>query len=316
MMNSMRVNMLSGKRYNTLNDELFHEFGEKVSKIAIDGGFTCPNRDGTISDLGCLFCNEKGSGDFTSSLYDIDREINNQIEINKRKWNTNKFIAYFQAFTNTYADVETLKKKYESCLVREDVVGLAIATRPDCFNKEIYDYLEELNNRIFLWLELGLQTVNETTSRLINRGYNLDIYENCIAELKKRNIKVVTHLIFGLPYEDKTDMLKSVKYVANTNTWGIKFHSLYIQTDSRLYDYYLKNKFNLLTKEEYVDTVALAISYLPKEMVIHRLTGDPNKKLLYKPEWCLNKLSVISSIDKRLKELDLYQGLNYNSNME
>lgn len=308
--------MLSGKRYNTLNDELFHEFGEKVSKIAIDGGFTCPNRDGTISDLGCLFCNEKGSGDFTSSLYDIDREINNQIEINKRKWNTNKFIAYFQAFTNTYADVETLKKKYESCLVREDVVGLAIATRPDCFNKEIYDYLEELNNRIFLWIELGLQTVNETTSRLINRGYNLDIYENCIAELKKRNIKVVTHLIFGLPYEDKTDMLKSVKYVANTNTWGIKFHSLYIQTDSRLYDYYLKNKFNLLTKEEYVDTVALAISYLPKEMVIHRLTGDPNKKLLYKPEWCLNKLSVISSIDKRLKELDLYQGLNYNSNME
>ena len=308
--------MLSGKRYNTLNDELFHEFGEKVSKIAIDGGFTCPNRDGTISDLGCLFCNEKGSGDFTSSLYDIDREINNQIEINKRKWNTNKFIAYFQAFTNTYADVETLKKKYESCLGREDVVGLAIATRPDCFNKEIYDYLEELNNRIFLWIELGLQTVNETTSRLINRGYNLDIYENCIAELKKRNIKVVTHLIFGLPYEDKTDMLKSVKYVANTNTWGIKFHSLYIQTDSRLYDYYLKNKFNLLTKEEYVDTVALAISYLPKEMVIHRLTGDPNKKLLYKPEWCLNKLSVISSIDKRLKELDLYQGLNYNSNME
>jgi len=312
----MRVNMLSGKRYNTLNDELFHEFGEKVSKIAIDGGFTCPNRDGTISDLGCLFCNEKGSGDFTSSLYDIDREINNQIEINKRKWNTNKFIAYFQAFTNTYADVETLKKKYESCLGREDVVGLAIATRPDCFNKEIYDYLEELNNRIFLWIELGLQTVNETTSRLINRGYNLDIYENCITELKKRNIKVVTHLIFGLPYEDKTDMLKSVKYVANTNTWGIKFHSLYIQTDSRLYDYYLKNKFNLLTKEEYVDTVALAISYLPKEMVIHRLTGDPNKKLLYKPEWCLNKLSVISSIDKRLKELDLYQGLNYNSNME
>jgi len=308
--------MLSGKRYNTLNDELFHEFGEKVSKIAIDGGFTCPNRDGTISDLGCLFCNEKGSGDFTSSLYDIDREINNQIEINKRKWNTNKFIAYFQAFTNTYADVETLKKKYESCLVREDVVGLAIATRPDCFNKEIYDYLEELNNRIFLWIELGLQTVNETTSRLINRGYNLDIYENCIAELKKRNIKVATHLIFGLPYEDKTDMLKSVKYVANTNTWGIKFHSLYIQTDSRLYDYYLKNKFNLLIKEEYVDTVALAISYLPKEMVIHRLTGDPNKKLLYKPEWCLNKLSVISSIDKRLKELDLYQGLNYNSNME
>jgi len=241
--------MLSGKRYNTLNDELFHEFGEKVSKIAIDGGFTCPNRDGTISDLGCLFCNEKGSGDFTSSLYDIDREINNQIEINKRKWNTNKFIAYFQAFTNTYADVETLKKKYESCLVREDVVGLAIATRPDCFNKEIYDYLEELNNRIFLWIELGLQTVNETTSRLINRGYNLDIYENCIAELKKRNIKVATHLIFGLPYEDKTDMLKSVKYVANTNTWGIKFHSLYIQTDSRLYDYYLKNKFNLLIKE-------------------------------------------------------------------
>jgi hypothetical protein len=311
----MRGKMLSGKRYNTLNDELFRKFGEKVSKIAIDGGFTCPNRDGTISSYGCLFCNEKGSGDFSGALYDIDKEINNQIKINQRKWNTNKFIAYFQAFTNTYADVETLKQKYESCITRENVVGLAVATRPDAFTEEIYDYLEELNDRTFLWVELGLQTVNEDISKLINRGYNLVVYENCIYELKKRNIKVVTHLIFGLPYEDKTDMLNSVKFVANTNTWGIKFHSLYIQTDSRLYDYYIENQFELLTKEEYVDIVALAISYLPKEMVIHRLTGDANKKLLFKPEWCSDKLSVISSIDKRLKELDLYQGFNYN-NME
>jgi len=308
--------MLSGKRYNTLNDELFRKFGEKVSKIAIDGGFTCPNRDGTISSYGCLFCNEKGSGDFSGALYDIDKEINNQIKINQRKWNTNKFIAYFQAFTNTYADVETLKKKYEICIKRENVVGLAVATRPDSFTEEIYDYLEELNDTTFLWVELGLQTVNEDTSKLINRGYNLDVYENCISELKKRNIKVVTHLIFGLPYEDKNDMLNSVKFVANTNTWGIKFHSLYIQTDSRLYDYYIENQFKLLIKEEYVDIVALAISYLPKEMVIHRLTGDANRKLLFKPQWCIDKLSVISSIDKRLKELDLYQGFNYNNNME
>lgn len=307
--------MLSGKRYNTLNDELFKIFGEKVSKIAIDGGFTCPNRDGRLSYSGCLFCNEKGSGDFTNFNLDIEKQIDSQIEINKRKWKTNKFIAYFQSFTNTYADIDTLKLKYENAMSRKDIVGLAIATRPDCFNEEIYDYLEELNNRTFLWIELGLQTVSEDIARLINRGYDLNTYEETIMELKKRKIRVVTHLIFGLPYEDKVDMLNSVKYLAKTNTWGVKFHSLYIQTDSRLYDYYLKESFKLLTKEEYVDIVSIAISYLPREMVIHRLTGDANKKLLFKPEWSCDKLGVISSIDKKLKELDLYQGVNYNSNM-
>lgn len=303
--------MLSGKRYNTLNDELYRFFNEKVSKISIDGGFTCPNRDGLISDKGCLFCSEKGAGEFTRANLDINEQISEQIEIIRKKWDANKFIAYFQSFTNTYGDLSDLRTKYEKALNRKEVVGLAIATRPDCLSDEIYDYLEELNGRTFLWLELGLQTTNDFTAKLINRGYDKEVYETALFELRKRNIKVVIHLIFGLPNEDKNDMIETVKYISKTGIWGVKFHSLYIQTNSRLYKYYLENNFKLLSKEEYVDIVCESLTYLPKEMVIHRLTGDADRNLLFEPKWSSDKLGVISSIDKRLKELLIYQGINY-----
>ena len=188
------------------------------------------------------------------------------------------------------------------------VVGIAIATRPDCLPEEVLDYLSQLNERTFLWVELGLQTIHEETARLIRRGYPLETYENAVEELAKRGIRVVTHLIVGLPYESREMMLESGSFVGKTGTWGIKLHSLYIQRDTDLYTMYMEDPFPLLTMEEYVETVAQVISILPKEMIVHRITGDGDKSLLHEPKWSMNKLRVISSIDKKLKEMDISQG--------
>ena len=213
------------KRYHTLNYEMKKIFGSKVIKLSINGGFTCPNRDGRIGTRGCIFCGEEGAGEFTSSrCLTITEQIKAQKEILSRKWPEGKYIAYFQNFTNTYSTKEDLDKKYREALSQEGVVGIAIATRPDCLSDDILDLLEKLNRETFLWIELGLQTINESTAKFIRRGYTLDVYEKAIFELKKRGIKVVTHLIFGLPCETYDDMLESVKYIAHTETWGIKLY--------------------------------------------------------------------------------------------
>lgn len=301
------------KRYHTLNYELRKEFGQKVIKLSLDGGFTCPNRDGTIGNKGCIFCSEEGSGEFTASRkLSIQNQIDEQINFLSPKWKTNKYIAYFQNFTNTYSTIEDLRKKYYDAISREDIVGLAIATRPDCLPEDVLDLLYEINNKTYLWVELGLQTIHEKTANVIRRGYDLKCYEKAISDLKDRGIRVVTHLILGLPGEEKKDILESVKYVGHTNTWGIKLHLMYILENTDLYELYQKRPFHVLSQDEYISLVVDSLEVLPPHMVIHRLTGDGAKKSLIAPRWSLNKLAVLSGIDKELKYRDSYQGKNYN----
>lgn len=304
--------MWGDKRYLSLNYELRKTFGTKVIKLSLDGGFTCPNRDGTIGNRGCIFCGEEGSGEFTSSRkLSIKDQIESQKRFLSKKWPEGKYISFFQNFTNTYSTVKDLNKKYSEAISQNRVVGLAIATRPDCLSEEVLKLLEEFNKKTFLWVELGLQTIHGETAKFIRRGYELDCYEKAIIELNKRNIKVVTHLIFGLPNETNKDMLDSVKYISSTNTWGIKFHNLYIQEGTDLYNYYIKNPFHILSIDEYISLVVDSIELLPQNMVVHRLTGDGKKELLVEPRWTLNKLKVLSSIDKELKQRNTYQGIYY-----
>lgn len=304
--------MWEDKRYHTLNYELKRTFGKKVIKLSLDGGFTCPNRDGTVGYGGCIFCGEEGSGEFTGSRsLSIKEQIQQQKRLLSGKWKTDKYIAYFQNFTNTYSSCENLREKYYEALSQDGVVGLAIATRPDCISKEVLELLTEINEKVYLWVELGLQTIHEKTSKFIRRGYPLEVYDETVKKLKERNIKVVTHLIFGLPFESKKDILESVKYVANTNTWGVKFHMLYIQKGTDLYKYYLKNPFPVMSREEYISLVVDGLELLPKDMVVHRVTGDGKKELLVEPRWTLDKLRVLSGIDKELKERNSYQGSKY-----
>lgn len=304
--------MWGDKRYLSLNYELRKTFGTKVIKLSLDGGFTCPNRDGTIGNRGCIFCGEEGSGEFTSSRkLSIKDQIESQKRFLSKKWSEGKYISFFQNFTNTYSTVKDLNKKYSEAISQNGVVGLAIATRPDCLSEEVLKLLEEFNKKTFLWVELGLQTIHGETAKFIRRGYELDCYEKAIIELNKRNIKVVTHLIFGLPNETNKDMLDSVKYISSTNTWGIKFHNLYIQEGTDLYNYYIKNPFHILSIDEYISLVVDSIELLPQNMVVHRLTGDGKKELLVEPRWTLNKLKVLSSIDKELKQRNTYQGIYY-----
>lgn len=298
------------KRYRSFSYEMKRTFGSKIIKLSLDGGFTCPNRDGTLGKKGCIFCGEEGSGEFAASRnLDIKKQVESQKHIMSKKWNSGKYVAYFQNFTNTYSTYEDLKEKYEQAISQEGVVGLAIATRPDCLSEEVLDLLEQISKKTFLWIELGLQTIHEKTADFLRRGYSLDCYDRAIEQLNKRNIKVVTHLIFGLPGESKEEMLSSVKYVANTNTWGVKFHLLYIQRETDIYEYYKNNPFKMLTMDEYIAVITDSIEYLPKHMVIHRLTGDGKRSLLVEPLWSLDKLRVLSGIDMELKKRDSYQGI-------
>lgn len=304
--------MWQDKRYHTLNYELREIFGQKVMKLSLDGGFTCPNRDGTIGSRGCIFCGEEGSGEFAGSrALSIKGQIEEQKKLLSRKWKTDKYIAYFQNFTNTYSSLDNLREKYYAAISEEGVVGLAIATRPDCLSDDIVELLGEINEKVFLWIELGLQTIHEKSAKFIRRGYSSEVYDRAAEKLKKNNIRVVTHLIFGLPFETREDILNSVSYVANTHTWGIKFHLLYIQKGTDLYKYYLKNPFTIFNREEYISLVADGLELLPKDMVVHRLTGDGKREFLYEPQWSLDKLRVLSGIDKELKIRNSYQGINY-----
>lgn len=302
------------KRYNTLNNELKKEFGDKVMKLSLDGGFTCPNRDGTIGTNGCIFCSDEGSGEFTGSRFiSIEEQVEQQKRLLSKKWKADKYIVYFQNFTNTYASVDRLRKLYYEAIKIEGVVGLAIATRPDCLDRDILDLLSELNKETYLWIELGLQTIHEKSTKFIRRGYEISIYDEAIKNLKDRGIKVVTHIIIGLPNETNEDVLKTVEHVAMTNTWGVKIHSLYIQKETDLYDFYIENPFSIRSMEEYIGIVADSIEILPKDMIIHRLTGDGKRSLLYEPRWTLDKLRVLTGIDKELETRNSTQGEKFKS---
>ena len=297
------------KRYHTLNYELRSIFGQKVIKLSLDGGFTCPNRDGTIGTKGCIFCSEEGSGEFSAPRnLSIKEQIQQQKQFLSSKWKTGKYIAYFQNYTNTYAPVGDLRRIYEEALCCEGIVGLAIATRPDCLSDEVVTLLEELSKKIYLWVELGLQTKHEETAKYLRRGYDLEVFENAIFRLKDKGINVVTHLIMGLPGESHDKILQSVNYVANLGIQGIKLHLLHVIKNTDLVKKYEKDEFSLMSKKEYISLVVDALELLPPQIVVHRVTGDGAKDLLIGPRWTLDKLSVLSGIDMELKRRDSYQG--------
>ena len=301
---------MQNNRFYSLNEFLRNKHGEKILKLSIDGGFTCPNRDGKISSKGCLFCSERGSGDFT--FYEKGNITTQLLEASKlleNKWGTGrKYIAYFQAFTNTYDSFETLKMKYEEALAFPGVIGLAIATRPDCLSDEIITYLAELSKRTHLWIELGLQTIHEDTALLINRGYSLDCFETAIYKLAAHKIETVVHLILGLPGENKEHMLASARYIAQLPLQGVKLHTLHILDNAPLGLYYKKHPFPLLTEEEYVALIGEILTLLPPEFVIHRLTGDGARAHLIGPLWTVHKKQVLNHISHYLKIHDIYQG--------
>ncbi|AOR22272.1 TIGR01212 family radical SAM protein [Clostridium taeniosporum] len=306
-------NFWNGKRYHSLNYFLREKFGEKVFKISLDGGFSCPNRDGKISKGGCIFCSSSGSGDYAGSRkLSITEQFNNVKTMMANKWKSGKYIAYFQAYTNTYAPVEELRRKYEEAINQEGVVALSIATRPDCLEEDVLDLIEELSKKLYVWVELGLQTINDDVAKKINRGYDLNVFDDAMDRLKKRNIDVVVHSILGLPGESNEDMLKTINYIAHSGAKGIKLHLLHLMKDTKMVKLYEKGELEFLSQEDYISLICKAISILPKEMVVHRLTGDAPRDLLIGPMWSLKKWEVLNAIDKSLEDNDIYQGKNFN----
>ena len=295
-----------------LNDFLKEKFNEKIYKVSLDGGFTCPNRDGKVSRGGCIFCSENGSGDFTATkLKSIHAQIEEQIDLVSKKYKGDKYIAYFQNFTNTYAEVSYLRKIYEEALSHEKIVGLAIATRPDCLEDDVLELLAELNKKTFLWVELGLQTLNDDVAKYFNRAYETEIYKEASEKLNKLNIKFVTHIIIGLPKEENDDYLKTAIFAQNCGTWGIKLHLMYVVKNTPLEKLYLNGDLKVNTKEEYVEKVVNVLENISSEVVVHRLTGDGDRETLVAPLWSIKKIDVLNSIHKELKRRNTYQGKLY-----
>ena len=300
---------LDNKRYHTLNYYYKNKYKSKVFKVSLNANFSCPNIDGTKGFGGCTYC-LNGSGEKIETE-DLVKQFNKVKEVMLKKWPNSKYIGYFQANTNTYAPLSELKEKYELILKQDGVIGLNIATRPDSITPEVYDYLEELNKRTDLVIELGLQTINEKIAKYINRGSTLKEFEDCLNELNKRNIDVVVHIINGLPFETKEDMINTVKYLSHKKILGIKIHMLHILKDTTMFKQYLKDNFHILTKEEYVDIVCDQLEYLKDTIVINRITGDPIKEELVEPEWLVKKFGVLNEIDKEMVRRDSYQGIKY-----
>lgn len=344
----------NGAHYNGVGPWLKERFGMRISKVSIDGGFTCPNRDGTLGTGGCTFCSESGSGDFAGTRIQTDllhiedtkslcvkfhnasrtvsssstrfplrnvpsvtAQINAQVSALHKKWNDFQCIAYFQNFTNTYAPVSILREKYEEALAHPLCVGLAVATRPDCLGDDILDYLAELNDRTFLWVELGLQTAHESSALSIRRGYPLSVYDEAVDRLASRGIRVVTHLIAGLPGESREMFLDSVRHVISQNIFGIKLQLLHIMKNTvlaaqwqRERDFPLDSPLSIqpLEKEEYISMIADALEIIPAHITIHRLTGDAPKETLLAPLWSRDKKSVLNGINMELKRRSSYQG--------
>ncbi len=287
-------------KYTTLNSFLKEKFGTKVYKIALNGGFTCPNRDGKIDTRGCIFCSKGGSGDFAESPeLSITEQIENGKKRLKKKIKNGKYIAYFQAFTNTYAPVEKLKAIFTEAINHPDIVALSIATRPDCLGDDILALLGELNKIKPIFVELGLQTVNKSTAKYIRRGYTLDVYDKAVEDLHKIGINIVTHIILGLPSESIEDMLKSVKYACRV-TDGIKLQLLHVLKGTDLATDYEQGKFEVLSFEEYTDIIVECVKIIPQDVVIHRLTGDGAKKDLIAPLWSADKKTVLNTINRAL----------------
>lgn len=290
--------------YRTINDEMKTVYNEKVYRISIDAGMTCPNRDGTLDTRGCIFCSAGGSGDFAE---DRRRSITEQIESGKERIKSKApkcryFIAYFQAFTNTYAPIERLRSIFYEAVNHPDIVILSIATRPDCIDEKVVELLAEINKIKPVWVELGLQTIHERTAKYIRRGYALNIYDKALEQLKKADIKVITHVILGLPGEQREDMLSTVKYVCDSGSWGIKLQLLHVLKGTDLANDYEKNQFHIMELEEYAELVVDCLRLIPEGMVVHRITGDGPKKLLIEPKWSGDKKRVLNTLNKKISE--------------
>jgi radical SAM protein (TIGR01212 family) len=297
------------KRFHTWNYEMRETFGAKIFKVMLDAGFTCPNRDGSIAAGGCTFCSTRGSGDFAGSRRDdLVSQFNHIRDRQHQKWPEAKYIGYFQAYTNTYAPLETLREYYEVILQQPGVVGLSIATRPDCLPDDIVDYLAELNERTYLWIEMGLQTIHESTSRLINRAHDTECFVDAVNRLRARGIRVCAHIIHGLPGETRDMMLDTVKAVSSMDVQGIKIHLLHLMRKTPMVRQWKEGLLRFLDMDEYVSLVVDSLELLPPDMIVHRLTGDAPRDLLIGPMWSLRKWEVLNAIDDELVRRNSWQG--------
>ena len=300
---------INKKRYRDFDSYMKKKFNKKIIKLPLDGGFTCPNRDGTISYEGCIFCSESGSGEWTYGKKTIAEQIDYQKSRLRKTNMPTAYMAYFQNFTNTYGDINKLRDLYYEALEADDIMGLAIATRADCLSDEVLDLLSEIKDKCFLIVELGMQSVNEKTINLINRGYSHEVFDDGIKKLNERGINTLIHMIVGLPFEDRVDFLADMSYINNVRPRGIKIHNLYIEKPSRLFDYYQKNDLKYeIEMEDYVEIVVDLLRNLRPEIVINRLTGDGIGEKLAYPAWSKNKARILTSIDKLMKEKDYRQG--------
>ncbi|MBR2968132.1 MAG: TIGR01212 family radical SAM protein [Clostridia bacterium] len=299
-------------RYNALNSYLKEKFGERTLKICIDGGFTCPNRDGTKGTGGCIFCSEKGSGEHIKSR-DISTQIQQHLSSYRGK-RANKFIAYFQNFSNTYASIENLKIRYDTALKNDKIVALAVATRPDCITDQIAKLLNSYTKTHYVYVELGLQTANDKSGKILNRGFDSGDFENAVRILSNYDIDVVAHIMVGLPNETFDDIKRTVEFINKQNISGIKIHSTYVVKNTTLEDMYLSGQYTPPTLEEYIRSVVYIIKHISPSLIIHRISGDAPKDLLVAPEWNLHKKWIINGINKVLEQQDVIQGDSYLEN--
>lgn len=297
------------KRFHTWNYEMREQFNDKVFKVMLDAGFTCPNRDGSIARGGCTFCSARGSGDFAGSRRDdLITQFNSIRDKQHEKWPHARYIGYFQAYTNTYAPVDVLREYYEVILEQPGVVGLSIATRPDCLPDDVIEYLAELNERTYLWVEMGLQTIHQETSDLINRAHDTQCFIDAVEKLRRHGIRVCAHIIYGLPQETHEMMLETGRAVANMDVQGIKIHLLHLMKGTPMVRQYEADLLRFLEQDEYIKLVADTLEFLPPEMIVHRLTGDAPRKLLIGPMWSQEKWEVLNGIDAELEARDSWQG--------
>lgn len=295
------------KRYYSLDKFYKEKFGYKICKVSLDAGFSCPNKDGTCGTGGCIFCN--GQVGVGSCEDDLTVQFEKVKSVLVKKWPKAKFIPFLEANTNTYAPVEVLKSVYERLLSIPDVVGLNIATRCDAITEEVYDYLESLNKRTFLTVELGLQSAHDETLNFLNRGHTVEQFTNCVKGLKNRGINVVVHIINGLPYETLDMMLETVRYIDKLKVDGVKFHMLYIEEGTVLAKIFRENEFQLMTKSEYIQVLGKQLELLDENIVVHRLVSDPNREKLIEPLWLVRKFETLNAIDDYLEENDIHQGM-------
>ncbi len=297
------------KRYHTFNYYLKNKYHCKVAKVGLNAGFTCPNRDGSKGVGGCIFCSDSGSGDFAGNVHDsLQTQFNQVSQILSNKWPGCKYIAYFQANTNTYGPIEKIKKCVEPFINKKDVVAISIATRPDCLNDDVLEYLKDVNSRCDLWVELGLQTIHDRTGLIINRCHSYQDFLDGLNKLRVLNINVCVHIINGLPYETPEMMLETAKTVGQLDIQAIKIHMLYIIENTKLHQLYLKKPFKILDREEYIKLVVEQLAYLPENIVIERLTGDGKIDDLIAPLWSVKKVTILNDIDKMMVAKDYYQG--------